>query len=172
MPEILPDTLRGGLALVFCGTAPSPVSATAGAYYANPGNQFWRALHSAGMTPRLYAPSQFRQLLRLGIGLTDVAKCVAAVDRDLRPGDFDTDSLRQKISRYQPRILAFTSKAAFRAGAGRPARTRIEVGWQDISFGETRVFVLPSPSGAARGSWNIAPWHELAAAYRDARNGE
>ena len=72
--DVLPDVLEVGLALVFCGTAASPVSARAGAYYANPGNVFWRALWTAGITPRLYHPSEFRSLLDLKIGLTDLVK--------------------------------------------------------------------------------------------------
>jgi len=28
------------------------------------------------------------------------------------------------------------------------------------------VFVLPSPSGQARGFWDVAPWHELAATIK------
>ena len=58
---ILPDVLQPGLKLVLCGTAPSRRSAADGAYYAHPGNYFWRALHEAGLTPRQFVPSEFRQ---------------------------------------------------------------------------------------------------------------
>jgi len=33
-------------------------------------------------------------------------------------------------------------------------------------FGTTRLFVLPSPSGQARRSWNAGIWQELADAVR------
>ena len=53
MPKpILPDLLQPGLALVFCGTAAGRRSAAEGAYYAHPGNLFWRALHAVQLTPR------------------------------------------------------------------------------------------------------------------------
>ena len=42
--HLMPDLLAPGLDLVFCGTAPSPVSFKARAYYANPGNAFWPTL--------------------------------------------------------------------------------------------------------------------------------
>jgi TDG/mug DNA glycosylase family protein len=36
---------------------------------------------------------------------------------------------------------------------------------QDECIGATRVFVLPSPSGQARGHWDIGPWRALAAQF-------
>ena len=165
--DILPDSLDFGLILVFCGTAASRVSAAAGAYYANPGNKFWRALQQSGMTQRLYKPCEFRALLSLKIGFTDVAKSSAGSDRDLRQSDFQPAVLRQKISSCQPRILAFTSKTAWRAAMQQPPSSRIDYGWQDQCFGETRCFVLPSPSGAAQRYWDIQPWRVLARAYKD-----
>ena len=49
--HLVPDLLAPGLDLVFCGTAPSPASFKARAYYANPGNAFWPTLHAVGLTP-------------------------------------------------------------------------------------------------------------------------
>src|SRR5438067_2015906 len=40
--SILPDHLRPGLSIVFCGTAVGTASASRGHYYAGPGNDFWR----------------------------------------------------------------------------------------------------------------------------------
>ena len=158
-PPILPDLLRPGLQLVFCGTAPSRASAAAAAYYAHPGNAFWRALFGAGITPRQLAPAEYPQLLALGIGLTDLAKQHSGVDAELPKHAFDVAALREKIERYQPRLLAFTSKNAARAVLG----SRIDYGLQTQGLGSTRFFVLPSPSGQARRSWNLTPWRALAA---------
>src|SRR5277367_4280040 len=49
--HLVPDLLAPGLDLVFCGTAPSPASYKARAYYANPGNAFWTTLNAVGLTP-------------------------------------------------------------------------------------------------------------------------
>ena len=49
--HLVPDLLAPGLDLVFCGTAPSPASFKARAYYANPGNAFWPTLNAVGLTP-------------------------------------------------------------------------------------------------------------------------
>ncbi len=59
VPEVLAPDLR----LVFCGINPGRASASAGAHYANPRNDFWRLLHDAGFTPRLYDPSEQHDLL-------------------------------------------------------------------------------------------------------------
>ena len=72
LPHRLPDQLRPNLRLVFVGTAASTRSAELGHYYAHPGNRFWRAIHEAGLVPRRYQPDEFRALLPLGIGFTDL----------------------------------------------------------------------------------------------------
>ncbi len=60
------DLLRPGLRLVFCGYNPSLRSGASGHHYAHPGNRFWRVLHEAGITDRLYAPDEDESLLERG----------------------------------------------------------------------------------------------------------
>jgi TDG/mug DNA glycosylase family protein len=169
---ILPDVLSSGLRVVFCGTAPGTRSAQDGAYYAHPGNYFWRTLFDVGLTPRVLAPAEFRQILQFGIGLTDVAKHHFGSDAELPRTAFDSEALRRKLARYRPQIIAFTSKNAARAGLhGGPQC--LAYGEQDVSIAcNCRVFVLPSPSGQARGFWDIGPWQQLASAvYGNTKNG-
>lgn len=157
MEPVLPDLLKPGLDLVLCGTAASRRSAAEQAYYAHPGNLFWRALFAARLTPQRLKPAQFALLLTCGIGLTDLAKHHAGNDSEL-PGDaFDANELCRKISRHQPRWLAFTSKSAARAVLGRP----VAYGEQPEVLGSTALFVLPSPSGQARGHWDERWWIQL-----------
>lgn len=158
---ILPDVLAPGLRVVFCGTAPGTRSARDGAYYAHPGNYFWRTLFETGLTPRHLSPPEYRQALGFGIGLTDVAKHHFGSDAELPRGAFDADALQRKLARYKPRIVAFTSKNAARAGLTDGLRN-LTYGEQDLVIAHTRVFVLPSPSGQARGFWDIEPWRALA----------
>lgn len=165
MNDVLPDVLADDMALVFCGTAASEVSARAGAYYANSGNAFWSTLYAVGITPRQLNPGEFRGLLELKIGLTDLVKRVSGADRVLAPGDFQRKRLLNSIIRYQPQIVAFTSKAAWRVWNGMSSHHAVSYGWQDGTLVETRFFVLPSPSGAARGYWDINPWQALADEY-------
>ncbi len=115
---ILPDLLVPGLALVVCGTAAGAASARRQAYYAGPGNKFWRTLHRIGATPHALSPTDFPTLPTYGIGLTDVAKHAFGADTDLKPGDFDAAALRTRIVAFQPRVLAFNGKKAAQAFFG------------------------------------------------------
>lgn len=156
--DILPDILVPGLKLVFCGTAAGKRSAADHAYYAHPGNLFWRALHTAGLTPRLLAPHEFPLLPQFGIGLTDLAKYHSGNDVELPRDAFDVDALHRKMKRFQPRFLAFTSKNAARIALGHA----VDYGLQPERIGWSQLFVLPSPSGQARGHWDLLPWQSLA----------
>ncbi len=159
---IVPDVLAPGLRLVFCGTAPSKASAAARAYYAKPGNRFWPALQAAGFTPRRFDPAEFAKLAELGFGLTDLCKGHAGNDDELPRGALEAGVLREKIERYRPAVMAFTSKNAAKAFLGR----QVGYGWQPERVGRTRLFVLPSPSGQATRFWDERPWRELAAAVK------
>lgn len=158
--HILPDALAPGLRVVFCGTAAGTRSAREGAYYAHPGNYFWRTLFEVGLTPRRIAPHDYRDVLEYGIGMTDLAKLHFGADHELPRDAFDAAALKRKLARYKPAIVAFTSKnAAF----GYFDRV-LPYGEQKEKITASRVFVLPSPSGQARKFWNVEPWRELAGA--------
>lgn len=158
---LVPDLLVPKLRLVFCGTAPSKASAAARAYYAKPGNKFWPTLHQVGITPRRFAPHEYPQLLDLGIGLTDLCKIHCGVDSELPDDAFDLDALKRKLKKYQPAMVAFTSKNAAQSALGHA----VEYGLQDETWSDTRLFVLPSPSGLATRFFNIEVWQGLARYY-------
>jgi double-stranded uracil-DNA glycosylase len=155
---ILPDTLAPDLRIVFCGTAAGRMSAATQSYYAHPQNQFWRALAIVGLTPRQLQPAEYPLLLHYGLGLTDLAKYHAGMDAAIPRAAFDRAAVQAKIQLYQPAMLAFTSKNAARIYLGRP----VHYGLQAERIGNTQLFVLPSPSPAARNHWNLAYWQELA----------
>ena len=112
MPEILCDLLAPDLDLVFVGTAAGHRSAAERAYYAHPGNRFWRELRDIGLTPRLYAPHEFPELLKLGIGFTDMSKVGSGMDHEIAREHFDVTLFETKMRRFRPRAVAFTSKQA------------------------------------------------------------
>src|SRR5438093_7630111 len=84
----VPDVLGADLRVVFCGINPGRVSAEAAAHFANPRNDFWRLLHAAGFTSRLYEPHEQLEVLNEGIGLTNAAHRTTAGSGDLRRRDF------------------------------------------------------------------------------------
>jgi double-stranded uracil-DNA glycosylase len=142
----VPDLLAPGLRAIFCGINPGRASAAAGAHFANPRNDFWRLLHDAGLTPRLLAPSEQRELLALGFGLTNAAYRTTPGSGDLRRADFAgaAERLARIANELKPAAIAFVGKEAYRGTFA----LRPELGLQDRTLGETRLFVLPSTSPA------------------------
>jgi TDG/mug DNA glycosylase family protein len=165
--EKLPDQLQPYLRLVFVGTAASQRSADLGHYYAHPGNRFWRTIHEVGITPRRYQPHEFPELLKLGIGFTDLCKFGAGMDRQALAFPIDIPGFREKMQCYRPAAIAFTSKKAASLFYGRPT-TAVVLGRQPSQPDFPDVYVLASPSGAASGSWSVQPWQELADSIRAA----
>ena len=158
--KVLPDVLKQSLQIIFVGTAAGERSACEVSYYAHPGNRFWKVLREVELTPKLYLPHEYRGLLALKIGFTDL--CKTQQGRDEVITDYDRHGLARKIKHYRPRIVALTSKKAASVWYARSTK--------DIAYGRQAattdggpiVFVLPSPSGAASGHWQIKPWRALA----------
>lgn len=161
--HVLPDRLKPGLKLVFCGTAPGRQSALQQAYYAHGQNRFWKTLHEVGLTPSLLLPQDYEKLWELDIGLTDIAKYSYGMDHQLPSqalGPKAVAALYARIRHVRPQILAFTSLNGGRKAMGASA----VAGEQPEGIGETRVFILPSPSPLAANHWDIEPWRDLAKA--------
>jgi TDG/mug DNA glycosylase family protein len=158
--QLVPDLLAPGLDLVFCGTAPSPASYKARAYYANPGNAFWATLHAVGLTPERFTPQRYPELLAWGIGLTDLNKTEYGSDHELSAHAMDARSLHAKVAKFRPAAVAFTSKNAASLGFGLKAPA---YGRKAELLEGAVVFVLASPSGRARSFWTIEPWRQAAA---------
>lgn len=164
--HILPDRLAPNLKVWFVGTAAGPRSAAERAYYAHPGNRFWRALHQTKITPRLFAPHEYPLMLDLGVGLTDFCKISWGVDSQIDREHFDVAAFKRKVKRLRPQALAFTSKTSASLWLGRPTG-RIKTGRQDtVQTDCPALFVLPSPSGLATSYWSLEPWRELASFIR------
>lgn len=159
--HIVPDLWDETTRLVFCGTALGARSAAARAYYAHPGNRFWKALHAHGFTPHRVDPAAYPCVAQWGIGLTDMCKTASGNDDEIPPETYDSDRLRQKIEALQPDIVAFTSKEAARQFLRLNATGKIPYGFLDRTIGRTRLYVLPSPSGHAAKYWNDGVWAEL-----------
>lgn len=153
-PSDIPDVLGPNLRIVFVGINPGRVSAAARAHFANPRNDFWRLLHAARLTTRLYEPGEQFALLEEGIGATNAAYRTTPGSGDLRRADFagSADRLERIACELKPTWLAFVGKEAYRGVFG----TRAQLGLQERKLAETRLFVLPSTSPA-----NAAvPWPE------------
>jgi TDG/mug DNA glycosylase family protein len=148
---VLPDYLSSGLRVVFCGTAVGTTSAERGHYYAGPGNEFWPLLHESGLTPVLLTPDEDARVLDFGLGLTDLAKEIAASTDAGLGSHYDIEGFVGKIERFDPAWLAFHGKTAGRAASQALGHgSMVTLGAQPWKVGRTSVFVLPSASAANR----------------------
>jgi TDG/mug DNA glycosylase family protein len=142
----VPDVVAPDLDVLFCGINPSLRSAEEGHHFARPGNRFWPALHLAGLTPRRLMPDEDRELLRYGLGVTNLvdrpSRTAAELDREeLEEG---ARALAALVERYRPRRLAVLGITAYRTGFGRP---RAVAGEQPERIGGAVTWVVPNPSG-------------------------
>ena len=140
------DVVGPNLDVLFCGINPGLYTAATGHHFARPGNRFWPALFAAGFTPRLFHPSEQRELLKLGYGVTNfVNRATVAADEldnaELRAG---RDRLERTVRRYKPRIVAVVGIGAYRAAFDRPRAT---LGLQEELLAGARLWVLPNTSG-------------------------
>jgi TDG/mug DNA glycosylase family protein len=164
--RLVPDVVADGLRVLFCGINPGLMTAATGHHFARPGNRFWPALHRSGFTPRQLLPSQQRELLSYGLGITNVVARATARADELSAEEYREGGrlLTLKVTRLRPRWLAVVGVTAYRAAFDdRGAR----VGPQARTIDDTRVWVLPNPSGL-NAHWTPATLAQEFARLREA----
>ena len=144
--KTLPDVIAPNLRVLFCGINPGLYTAAVGHHFARPGNRFWPALHKSGFTDRLLSPFDERELLRSGIGISNVVPHATASAAELTRDDFVAGGRRlaAKVKRYQPGIVAILGVGAYRQAFDKP---KAQIGEQPERIHAARVWVLPNPSG-------------------------
>jgi double-stranded uracil-DNA glycosylase len=144
--KTVPDIITPDLDVLFCGINPSLYSAVVGHHFARPGNRFWKTLHAAGFTDRLYDPSEDNDLIKLGYGITNVVDRATATADQLAVTELvlGGQNLIRKIQQYRPKTIAFLGISAYRTAFQKPKAT---VGQQIEQLVNTVVWVLPNPSG-------------------------
>jgi double-stranded uracil-DNA glycosylase len=140
------DVIGPGLRVLFCGINPGLYTAATGHHFARPGNRFWPALHAGGFTPRLFDPSEERELLPLGYGITNLVPRTTPTAAELTRAETmqGGEALREKVLLHRPAYLAVLGVGAYRVAFSSPGAA---LGEQDRRIGGTRVWVLPNPSG-------------------------
>jgi TDG/mug DNA glycosylase family protein len=142
----LPDVIAPDLDILFCGINPSLMSAARGHHFARPGNRFWPALHLAGLTPRRLIPDEDRELLKYGIGVTNIVArpTRAAAELSIAELRAGAAALAELVFEYRPRVLAVLGITAWRTAFDRPKAT---IGRQPERVGGAETWVAPNPSG-------------------------
>lgn len=158
------DVIAPRLRVLFCGINPGLYSGATGWHFARPGNRFWPALHAAGFTKRQLHPSEQRELLKDGYGITNLVNRATATADQLGPSEFAAGRRRlaAKVRRYRPRVVTFLGLGAYGQGFG---LKKAEIGMQRERFEGARVWVLPNPSGL-NANYQL---RELAALFRKLR---
>ena len=163
-PSALPDILAPNLRVVFCGINPGLYSAAVGHHFAHPSNRFWRVLHQSGFTPHRLDPSQDNTLPQFGLGLTNIVERPSPSASELSSSELTQGriELLQKIELFRPQCLAVLGLGAYRKAFKLP---RSKVGEQPQRLDQTRVWLLPNPSGL-NAHYSI---DDLANLFRDLR---
>jgi TDG/mug DNA glycosylase family protein len=140
------DVIAPNLRVLFCGINPGLYSGATGHHFARPGNRFWPTLHQAGFTPRLLHPSEERELLEYGYGITNLVARATATADELSSEELVAGQrrLKAKVRRYQPQVVAVLGIGAYRTAFGRKAAI---LGEQSVELVGTAIWVLPNPSG-------------------------
>ena len=142
----MPDVIGPGLDVLFCGINPGRWSGAVGHHFAHPGNRFWKALYASGFTDERLAPEREQELLRFGVGITNLVSrttaSAAELSRDeLRAGGA---TLAGKVEQWRPTAVAFLGLTSYRTAFGRP---KAAIGEQDERIGTARLWLLANPSG-------------------------
>ncbi|HYD29748.1 MAG TPA: mismatch-specific DNA-glycosylase [Azospirillaceae bacterium] len=146
----VPDILGTGLDVLFCGFNPGSRSGRVGHHYAGPGNQFWRLLAAAELTPRLLRPEEDRLLPQWRMGLTNLVGRATPRAEDLSRAEMraGVPRLGHVVAEARPKMIAYTGKGVYLAATG---LAQADWGAQPASLFDGAVdYVVPSPSGLAR----------------------
>ena len=140
------DVIAPDLDVLFCGINPGLYSGATGHHFARPGNRFWPSLHLGGFTDRQLTPYEERELLAVGVGITNLVGRTTARADELSDEELERGAaaLRRKVLRYRPKVLAVLGLGSYRIAFGKPGSG---IGPQPDGIGETKVWLLPNPSG-------------------------
>lgn len=140
------DVIATDLKVLFCGINPGLYTAAVGHHFARPGNRFWPALYYSGFTPRLMSPFEEKELLKLGLGITNIVDRATANASELSRGELKKGSLIliDKVIQFKPKVIAVLGIASYRWAFDKP---KANTGKQKEKIGSSSVWVLPNPSG-------------------------
>lgn len=136
----------GEVRLLLVGINPGLRSAQLGLHFARPGNRFWPALYAAGITPRQLDPAEQDDVIRLGVGITNLvarpsATAAEVTADELRRGAQRLEALAEAL---RPAVVAILGLTAYRTAFGRP---KAVAGPQPEPLADAALWVLPNPSG-------------------------
>lgn len=165
-PAVLPllrDRIRPGVRVLFVGINPGVRSALTGHHFAGFSNRFWKLLYDARLVPQPISYEDDDRLPEWGYGITNIVPRPTPGIDTLERHEYVAGrrTLRRKILRYRPTLVALVGVTVFRA-LFPERRDAVTLGLQRERIGESELFVLPNPSGR-NANYSYA---EMVTAYR------
>jgi len=159
----LRDRIRPDVRLLLVGINPGVRSAITGHHFAGFSNRFWKLLWEARIVSEPITFEDDDRLPEWGIGITNLIARPTPGINDLRPAEYVEGwrVLERKIARFKPPVVALVGVTLYRAilplllanedNDETPRRRSniapLTVGLQKARIGDSRLFVLPNPSG-------------------------
>jgi TDG/mug DNA glycosylase family protein len=148
----VPDLVGPGLKLLFVGINPGLWTAATQTHFAHPGNRFYPALRLAGIVDREISRSDGMTdddrayLVARGIGNTNLVNRATARADELTADELRSGRTRLEafVAAHRPRVVAIAGVTAYRTAFARP---KARLGEQPERIGDSRVWVVPNPSG-------------------------
>jgi TDG/mug DNA glycosylase family protein len=161
---VLRDRVPPPAGVLFVGINPGARSEAIGHHFAGYSNRFWRLLYESRLVPEPIGTEDDDRLREWGFGITNLVPRMTPGIDTLRPEEYVAGlrTLRRKVRRWQPEVVAFVGVTLYRAVYGKPLPTPFPLGRQTEVFEGARVLVLPNPSGR---NANFS-YVEMLAAYR------
>jgi TDG/mug DNA glycosylase family protein len=144
--KVIPDLVAADLRILLVGINPSLWSGWSGYHFGRPSNRLWLTLAQAELTERRLHPEETDDLVKAGIGITNlVARATARADEltdeEIRAG---VPRLAATVRRWHPKSVAILGITAYRTAFGRP---KAVIGPQPERLEGAALWVLPNPSG-------------------------
>ena len=147
----LRDCIQPGVLVLFVGINPGLRSALVGHHFAGHSNRFWKLLHESELVSEPLTYREDRHLPEWQLGLTNIiGRCTAGIDGlDLVEYWRGVASLKRKIKRYQPPIVALLGVTIFRRlfSAKEDVKGPLNLGLTTRQLAGAQIFLLPNPSG-------------------------
>ena len=159
----LRDRIQPGVRVLFVGINPGVRSALTGHHFAGFSNRFWKLLYDSRLVPEPISYEDDDRLPEWGYGITNIVPRPTPGIDTLDRQEFVTGrvSLRRKIRRYRPAVVALVGVTVFRA-LFPERKDAVSLGLQQERIGDSQLFVLPNPSGR-NANYSYA---EMVAAFR------
>jgi len=149
--------------VLFVGINPGVRSALTGHHFAGFSNRFWKLLSDSRLVPEPISYEDDDRLPEWGYGITNIVPRPTPGIDTLERHEYVAGrrTLRRKILRYRPAVVALVGITVFRA-LFPERKDAVRLGLQRELVGSSRVFVVPNPSGR-NANYSYA---EMVAAYR------